>query len=138
MTDKSVYFCRGYKYQLRKPFHIKTTIRPKETILTNYISLDTEGMLTVYPGYSWDGASGPTFDTLNSMRGSLTHDILYQLIRLGLIDRDYKEYADHLLYELCVEDGMFKWRARYWLWAVLKFGMGSTKPSAEPKVEVAP
>jgi len=140
--DKSLYFKRGYKYQVSQDFHIKLDIVPISedgAFLSNdYAFLAPDGNLIVYTGYAWNGASGPTFDTLNSMRGSLVHDVLYQLIRLGLIDPKYKEYADGLLYDLCVEDGMFEWRASYWRWAVLKFGAGSTRPSAEPKEEVAP
>ncbi|MDD5538345.1 MAG: hypothetical protein PHF12_05210 [Candidatus Omnitrophica bacterium] len=94
--------------------------------------------MTIHSGYAWDGASGPTWDSKNSMIGSLVHDALYQLIRLGLIDAKYKEYADQLLHDLCTEDGMFSWRADFWKWAVLTFGAGSCRPSAEPKEEVAP
>lgn len=72
------------------------------------------------------------------MIGSLVHDVLYQLIRLGLIDPKYKEYADQLLRDICVEDGMFSIRASFWRWAVLNFGTGSCRPSAEPNEEVAP
>jgi hypothetical protein len=68
----------------------------------------------------------------------LVHDVIYQLIRLGLIDARFKEYADQTLHDLCTEDGMLKIRADYWRWAVLNFGVGSTMPSAEPKEEVAP
>ncbi|MFA5436153.1 MAG: hypothetical protein WC372_08970 [Candidatus Neomarinimicrobiota bacterium] len=137
-TDSRVYFKRGYKYQVSRPYHIKLDIVPYDAIDLDFIRMDMEGNLLARPGYAWNGASGPTWDTLNSMRGSLTHDILYQLIRLGYIESDYKEYADQVLYDLCVEDGMYKWRASYWRWAVLKFGAGSCKPSAEPKEEVAP
>jgi hypothetical protein len=140
--DKCLYFKRGYKYQVTRDYHIKLDIVPFSedgAFLPNeYAFLSPTGDLKVYAGYAWNGASGPTFDTLNSMIGSLIHDVIYQLIRLGLIDPKYKIYADGLLHALCVEDGMYSWRADYWRWAVLKFGAGSTKPSAEPKEEVAP
>ena len=136
--DKQLYFSRGYKYWVRKPYHIKLDVIPDEAFDLDFIRMDMKGNLLVRPGYAWDGASGPTWDTLNSMRVSLVHDILYQLIRIGKIDSKYKEYADKVLHDLCTEDGMFKWRADYWRWAVLKFGAGSTRPSAEPKIEVAP
>lgn len=136
--DKSLYFKRGYKYQVARDYHIKVDVKPYMPIGLDHVQLDTDGNLTVRSGYAWNGASGPTWDTLNSMIGSLVHDVLYQLIRLGLIDAAYKEYADNMLHDLCTADGMYSWRADYWRWAVLKFGAGSCKPSAEPKMEVAP
>jgi len=135
--DKCLYFRRGYKYQTSRHYHIMTAIKGYSIHLP-FITLEESGLLTISAGYAWNGASGPTWDTLNSMIGSLVHDVLYQLIRLNLISEDYKEYADQLLHDLCTEDGMYSWRADYWRWAVLNFGEGSCKPSAEPKEEVAP
>ena len=37
--------------------------------------------LYVYPGYRWDGASGPTIDSEDSMQASLFHDVVYQMLR---------------------------------------------------------
>ncbi len=136
--DKCLYFKRGYKYQVSRDYHIRLAPLSDKPISTQFVTLDPLGNMIIRAGYAWNGASGPTWDTLNSMIGSLIHDVLYQLIRLGLIDPQYKEYADGLLHDICVEDGMFSWRADYWKWAVLEFGAGSTKPSAEPKEEVAP
>jgi len=136
--DKCLYFKRGYKYQTSREYRIKLDIVPYAPIHTKFVKMDMDGQTWIFTGYSWDGASGPTWDTLNSMTGSLVHDVLYQLIRLGLIDAKYKEYADRVLHDICTEDGMFSWRADYWKWAVLKFGAGSCRPSAEPKEEVAP
>lgn len=137
--DKSLYFKRGYKYQVARPFHIKLDIKPiSAPIDIGFVIVDAIGNVIILPGYAWDGASWLTWDTLNSMIGSLVHDVLYQLIRLGLIDASYKEYADTVLHDLCTEDGMYSWRADYWRWAVLNFGSGSCLPSSEPKEEVAP
>ena len=135
--DKCLYFKRGYKYQTSRDYHIKIAIWGQE-IDTPYVSLDKIGNLLIRKGYAWDGASGPTWDTLNSMIGSLVHDVLYQLIRLNKINPAYKDYADQILHDLCTEDGMYAWRADYWRWAVLNFGAGSCRPSAEPPEEVAP
>ena len=137
-ADRSIHYRSGYKYQVAKEFHIKLGIIPFAPILRPFVKMDAEGDTWVLSGYAWNGASGPTYDTKNSMRGSLIHDIGYQLIRLELIDPEYKEYFDRLLRDLCVEDGMFKWRADYWRWAVLRFGAGSCRPSAEPPEKVAP
>ncbi len=136
--DKCLYFSRGYKYQVRRPFHITLQIVPYAPIDLPFVKMSMMGELIVCIGYAWNGASGPTWDTLNSMIGSLIHDIIYQLIRLGLIDPKYKAYGDEVLHDLCTEDGMLSIRADYWRWAVLEFGASSCLPSAEPKEEVAP
>lgn len=138
MRDRCLYFKRGYKYQTTRDFHIKLDIVPYAHIDLPWVTMDMEGNTVIKERYAWDGASGPTWDTLNSMTGSLVHDLIYQLIRLGLIDPKYKKYGDKKLHDLCTEDGMLSARADFWRWAVLEFGAGSTKPSAEPKEEVAP
>lgn len=137
MIEKAIHYSAGYKYQVTRRFDVQTEIKGYN-ILLSFVTLDENGVLSAEKGYAWNGASGPTWDTKNSMRGSCAHDMLYQLIRLGLIASTYKEYADQLLYDLCVEDGMYQFRASYWRWAVLTFGAGSCRPSAEPQELVAP
>lgn len=136
--DKCLYFKRGYKYQTTRDYHIKLDVVPFAPIGLPFVSMDMDGATVIYGGYSWNGPSGPTWDTLDSMIGSLVHDLVYQLIRLGLIDPKYKEYADRLFHDLCTEDGMMPLRADIWQWAVLTFGRSATRPSAEPVEEVAP
>lgn len=146
--DRCLYFKRGLKYQTTRDFNIKLslplpdgtiqTVIPYAPVKCDYFSLDMQGNAVIYKKYGWNGASGPTYDTLNSMIGSLVHDFGYQLIRLGLIDPKYKELFDQMLHDLCIEDGMWEWRADYWQWAVLNFGAGSCRPSAEPQEQVAP
>ncbi len=137
--DKALYFRRGYKYQTTRPYHIYLPwLIPYAPVETPFISVSITGRMAIRAGYAWDGASGPTWDTLSSMIGSLVHDVIYQLIRLGLIHPEYKQLGDGALHDICTEDGIFSWRADYWRWAVLTFGAASTQPSAEPKEEVAP
>ena len=123
--DQYLYFSRGYKYWVRQDFHIRIAAYPEEDIKLPFVHLLRDGSLTVFKGYAWNGASGPTWDTLNSMIGSLIHDVGYQLIRLGLLSSRYKEVFDEILHSLCAQDGMWDWRAGYWRWAVLHFGNGS-------------
>jgi hypothetical protein len=65
---------QGLKYQLRAPYVIQTPIRPAHGAGTEWLTLDVDGTLTIRAGYAWDGASGPTYDSKSSMRGSLVHD----------------------------------------------------------------
>ncbi len=86
----------GYKYQLMERYSFDVAIKEYE-IDTPYLSLGNDGILIIKKGYAWDGPSGPTIDTLNFMRGSLVHDALYQLMRMGKILYSYKDHADRLL-----------------------------------------
>lgn len=125
---------RKYKYQLVKDFTYKTKITGYD-ITTEYIRLEMGGLLHIKKGYCWDGPSGPTFDTKSSMRASLVHDALYQLIRMGLLSPANRPATDKELYALCLIDGMWGWRAWLWYRAVKKFA-GSAAEVGTQKDEV--
>lgn len=119
-----IHYKEGYKYQLvvdSPPF--LTVFRPLVDIDTEWIHLGADGILIARAGYAYDGPSGPTFDTPDSMQGSLAHDMLYQLMGLGLLPLTCKDDADHLLRALCIADGMPCWRADAWYEAVKLFGV---------------
>lgn len=117
-----------YKWRLDADYVIYVNIDDLCILGANkYIKLDNR-KLTIYRGYCWDGASGPTWDTPSCRRGSLVHDALYQLMREGKLSMKYKLVADSLLHKLLLEDGMWKWRADAWLWAVTTFGKYHMRP----------
>ena len=123
----------GWKYELLEPYTLglpPAFHQPGRFIETAYLRLD-ETTLTIKARYAWDGASGPTVDTPDTMRASLVHDALYQLIRLGVLARALKGAADQLLHDLLIADGMNRIRAWYWLRAVRWFGsIDQQKPEA--------
>ena len=53
----------GYKYQLTKDHTEQLAIKPERLILTGYLKLTPNGVLTIRAGYAWDGPSGPAIDT---------------------------------------------------------------------------
>jgi hypothetical protein len=116
-----------YKYQIIHSYTMETYIKPQEEIITNFILLGATGKITIRSGYAWDGPSGPTIDTKNFLRGSLVHDALYQLIREKLLTQEDKEVADKLLRDICLKDGMSRFRAWYVYIAVKIFGWRSAK-----------
>ena len=121
---------RGYKYQTLASLSVQTSIRPSAPLKTalGWVTLDEDGTLTAWPAYCWDGPSGPTFDTPSTLRASLFHDCLYQLMREGLLDADeHRRPADDLLRRLMLEDGAWRWRAWCWLRAVRWFAKGATR-----------
>lgn len=129
----------GYKYQLAEDYVVSTGIGLKaDSGDHDFLSMTADGWLTVREGYAWDGPSGWTVDTKSSMRGSLVHDALYQLMREDLIPMSCRPAADELLYKICVEDGMWGWRAWLWLKAVRGFAGGAAMPENSKKVVVAP
>jgi hypothetical protein len=133
-----ILYASGYAYQLRAPYVTKLEIRPPHGCGTDWITLDVDGNLTIRAGYAWDGASGPTIDTKDSMRASLVHDALYQCIRLGLLDESFREAADNIFQRMCREDGMFGPRAWLWYHAVRIFAKPATDPAAESPDQCAP
>ncbi len=134
---KSIAYREGYKYQLAKEYHIQIDTDGTEA-LSDFIYLNKSGLLIIRKGYAWDGPSGPTFDTATFMRGSLVHDALYQLIREGKLDERYRKYADYLLKELCLQDGMWKIRAWYVFCGVSKHAVFAADPKNKKKIKVAP
>lgn len=112
MAKPLLKFQEGYKFQVYETFSIQTGIIPEIVGGNDFVSIGYRGLLTINRGYAWDGASGPAIDTLNFRRGSLVHDALYQLIRLGNLTPDHQEEADDLLKALIIEDCM--WSVRAW------------------------
>jgi len=128
----------GYKYQLVEHYHVQTDITPSEDILITYIGLTKTGRLWVRDGYCWDGPSGPAIDTKNFMRGSLIHDALYELMRKGCINQEWRKQADLELKKACIEDGMSKIRAWWVYQAVKTFAKRCTDSDNKRKVLTAP
>ena len=115
-----------------------------------------DGTLFIADGYAWDGPSGPTIDTSDTMRASLYHDVGYQLMRKGLLAIEFKDRFDRLLERILIEDGLelvrllekmgglvnkakamwirntIKPRAAMWYQAVSKFAGSACKPGPDP------
>lgn len=124
----------GYKYELMQAYtHIINATLPPN-VGNEYVSTGVN--LYISAGYAWDGASGPTWDDKTNMRASLVHDALYQLMREGLLDRKYRKYADELLRDMCIQDGMGKFRAAYYYRAVRIFGARTCLPEKNPRGQV--
>jgi len=132
----SIQYQKGFKHQVARQGSVQTDILG-HTVDAGFYSLTPDGTLTAKVGYSWDGASSFP-DVRSIMRGSLFHDILYQMIRLEQIPRDMRKAADKLLRRLCVEDGMWRWIAWCVCTAVRKFGAPAAHPNHKRQVFTAP
>ena len=120
----------GYKYESVDGYTCSTGIVRRgitdQAISHPYMHLDKNGVLEIFPGYAWDGSTC-SFDK-NSMRASLVHDALYQLMREGLLPQDCRNMADRLLQQICLDAGMSRIRA----WWVYRGVSRFSKPFASP------
>lgn len=139
MNGDKITYRGGYKYQLLATYRIQTGIETNlpSAVGNDWVRLYPSGFLEIEQGYAWDGASGPTIDTKDTMRGSLVHDALYQLIREGSLGMPMKAVADSLFRSILREDGMDVFRAGYYYLGV-KVGGGKALKGGPRPPEVAP
>ncbi len=116
----------GYKYQLAEDVSVAVPLFADVTVISKWFTLK-RGVLTVTAGYCWDGPSGPTYDSENSMLPSLVHDALYQMIRAGLIAEDRAGDADYELDRLSRDRGMSAFRRLIWFNGLSLFGFNAAK-----------
>jgi hypothetical protein len=135
---KRIKYKSGYKYQLHADYAVKVSIKPPKNIPHHFLNLSKDGVLLIRKGYAWDGASGITIDTPNSMRASLVHDALYQLMRMKLLSQNRRLTADKEFKRILLKDGMSGWRAGIWYKAVRRWGDSSASPKNRKKVFTAP
>lgn len=111
----------GYKYQLVEDYLVVAPFLLGPVTHT-FFDVNQDNVLRIKAGYAWDGPSGPTVDTLNFMRGSLVHDVGYQMMAEGLVPRQSRKAWDEWLRDICREDGMTRARAWWVYQAVRRFG----------------
>jgi len=111
----------NWKYRLLKDelFDIDLGKEELRTPFLHYSSLGK--ILLIKKGYCWDGPSGLTLDTDNSILASLFHDALYQLMRLQLIPLKFRRLADRELRETLKQEGMNFFRRWLWYFALRLF-----------------
>jgi len=112
LDTKTIKYKAGYEYQLYEDARYMSNIKGYLVALP-FINIYPSGEIVAHKGYAWDGASGAV-DTKTIMRGSLFHDVLYQAMRHGKIDRNERCKADDLLIDICDEDGMLEVR-QWWV-----------------------
>src|SRR5512137_2390039 len=89
-----------FKYQLAEDKTWETGISG-HSFDTEFMHMEQDGRFTLKTGYLSDGASGPTFDTDDSIEGAFLHDGLYECIRRELLPLSVKDRADRLLHDVC-------------------------------------
>ena len=127
---------KKYKYRTTRRYLIYLNFESDYLINAKFYRFIEYGLLEIKEGYKWDGASGPSVDTINTMRASCVHDVLYQMIRRGELELRFKKDADLELKRIMIEDGeSYKWldtlRANYFYWGVRVFGKKYCIPGSE-------
>jgi len=119
-----VVYRKIYKYQVDGRYRFDTGIRGYEAQVDSgdgaspWVELTKDGVLWFRHGYSFDGPSGPTIDTADSMAPSLVHDGLYQLLELKLLPRKLRKQADRVFRKMLEENEMGFLRRSVWYLAV--------------------
>lgn len=127
----------GYRYISQEAVLVDVGSALHAPLSAPFASIAAE-TLCVMSKYAWDGASFWPFKLFGTPKSwltpSLVHDALYQLIRDGLLDRQYREAADRLFHDMLLERGV--WRIVAWVayWAVRvggNFAVMKTNPVRE-------
>jgi len=134
MVGRLVKYSKGIKYYTRERVFLQTSIFPDAEIKTEWLTLRTDGMLIIEENYMWDGPSGPTIDTDNSMTPSLGHDALAQLMRLGLLDRKWRIQSNVDFERWLKERKMAKPRRWFWKRQLDRFGAPSTEAKNKRRI----
>ena len=129
---------KGYKYQLAKTYEQYIPWKPPVPVTEAYITLSIDGKLKIFSGYAWDGPSGPVIDRPSTMRASLVHDALYQLIRQEKLPPEARKMADKIFRDICVEDGVWRWLAKVYYKGLRKFAETASSPSNKKEIKRAP
>jgi hypothetical protein len=131
-------YTSGYKYQLYEDASMLTPIKGAE-IYDKFFTLYKNGFLQIKEGFAWDGASGPTFDTKNSMSPSLVHDVFCYSARTGRLDFEkYRHEYNDLFKQMCIDNGMSGFRSNIWHAAVEFANAGDPEQGPDRVVQEAP
>ncbi len=126
---------REKKYRVARDYEHQTEILGCD-IHTEYIDLTPDGILKIRANWLFDGPSGPTIDTPDSMRGAAVHDAGYYPMRAGLLEMKYRHYFDQLLHQVLIEDGMSPLRAGIWYTGVRVAAAEYAKAGTEKVPEI--
>lgn len=130
----------GYKYVSQENESLKLTFDLKldKPIVTDFIEISVDNIITIKKYYAWDGCSGPTWDTKSTMRAGKFHDALYQLMRMDLVSRKFRKEIDEFFYQILIADGCWAIRAKYYYQGVRVGASFAAKKKNRRKIITAP
>lgn len=119
-----------YKYRLFQCEKRRTSIKGL-SVNTRFINLATDGLMTIRTGYAWNGSNWSI--DWKSLTATLFHDAGYQLMKLGLIGQEHREYFDGLYRDILLEKGLWKIHADFRYTMLRNFGGTSAKLTGKPE-----
>ena len=132
----------GYKYQLCADHYVQTPFLGMAFRIDGYGCLDQAGLLYIRRSYAWNGASGPTVDTPETIAPSCEHDFFYQGMTLGAFPIAARPLVDDFFYRRLLQCGLNKryWkRFRAWVWRKVVGAFGGSHADREaPRILTAP
>ena len=119
-----------YKYRLYESESRMTDIKGL-SISTPFVRLRRDGTMTIRKGYAWNGSNWSI--DWKSKTASMYHDAGYQFMRLGMLDKKYREYLDELYRIILLEKGLWKLLADFRYTVLRNFGGTSAKLTGKPE-----
>jgi len=114
-----------YKYEMIQDRSVGTSLRGYR-VTHRYFDLLPTGLMFIREGYRSDGPSGLTVDTPSFMGGAFSHDVKFQMLRMGLLPiGDWEEnfqLSNKDLRTDCLLDGMTREVAFLVEWFVNNYG----------------
>ncbi len=112
-----IYYKEGYEYVLTRDFLVQTPIIPDYLITRRLFTLYPSGLLEVYAGFAWDGATGVP-DFKSTLEAAMVHDVFCQLMNEGTLDYDkYSLQVHNFFGKMCKEGGF--WLSGLWVAGVV-------------------
>lgn len=129
----------GKRFVLHDPYSIQTTIVGYD-LFGEFFALSRDGVLHFSPGYSWNGAGTNLIQSFiltrkKTIRPSMVHDALCELLEAGLLPQHEKALVDLTYYTVCYENKVSKIRASLYLGFLLNLGNYSVRKEV---IEEAP
>ena len=113
------YEMKSYRFQVAEDTELEL-INDIPNIEFDWFSVSNR-KIQIKKGYAWDGASGPTINTKDTIKVSLIHDCLYQAMRLGIIDESNRKTADKELRDQMIKASC--WKIRAYIWYINEMGL---------------
>ena len=123
----TIEYRESYRYVCEEDKSFQTRVKGYSVeVEDGWVRLDEDGVIHIKAGYSWNGPSGPTRDTANTMAPSLVHDGLYQIFKEALIPaKNNRKLSDLTFLDMLKDNGMSWLRRRLWYRGVRWFGWAS-------------
>ncbi len=107
---------KGFK--IKEEYIVEIDLGVMNPIYHKYFSY-VNRVLTIKKGYWWNGVTC-WFTTKSTLKGTLIHDVFYQMMELRLLPLHYKGRIDNYYEWMIIKDGAWEWYAKLSRWVLSK------------------